>query len=409
MSRKLISAVDSAYTQRDDSLAQRNLRQHFITPNDFEGVATSLLYGSWDDKQMALAAALLNDRDRQDLATTMRYSDSIGKGAGYNLLLQNLVVEGYLEAARLLNEDASVAQQSLPRFLETDSGAADLKLQVSSALDMISTAYALQDMSSLFSDTIVAFSRARNAALSWLGSAGVEELPQSNSMDLRPVARSLFGEEDQLFSPLSIYDSVLADGTPYAQVQGRMANGLDTFLQFPESYRRDTLPEESGLTLARIVSEEDLANDSQSTDFSNIEAYVYHLGDETQLTFDQYSALDASSNVALVQSGMPAVDLSYFINNLLDAQTLNYEVLNTLQNAPRPRGLLGYEEMIRGMVSHLFRDAPSDEAINSVKVDGSREEHTSRVAGLLSQLKAVHLNSEIPTLSEWATFIEDVI
>jgi hypothetical protein len=65
--------------------------------------------------------------------------------------------------------------------------------------------------------------------------------------------------------------------------------------------------------------------------------------------------------------------------------------------------------MIRGLVSHLFRDPVSGETVDKAKVDGAREEHTSRIGGLLLQLKDTHLDSEVKVLKEWSEQIDIIL
>lgn len=422
-------------------------RRKFIDIGDYTDLASSIFFGTWDRDLVNQTAFVLEDDEIERLSKLLRASNSILKPGGVPLLLQSLVVEGYANAAyelqRLEDEDA---YSRLRDFLSsTDQRHYDIKRKVTSSLNLVAESYALLESLNLYGRSGYKKSLAYNNALSWLRSTGNSDIAQdSYLLSLRDYptnyeynnalsrTRSINDydiEQDGLLPFLKQYlpnyvskipkldesSSVLTDGTPYKYLQGLPPKGNGIYLTPRYTYgydvARELQPTSNNPNLATISNNANLATIqvSEETVSSPFEAYIIYVGPRQTITVEEYEQMPSASNVVVAQPGPPSSDLSYVINLNLDIQNRVYEAVNTVHLTPSPRGMIGYEEMIRGMVSHLFRDSVSVEAEDKAKVDGIRAEHTSRVGGLLVQLKDTHLDSEVLLLKEWSDIVDVLI
>jgi hypothetical protein len=379
-------------------------RRQFIDLEDYENLQESIVMGTWDEAPIDLSAFLLEDEEFNRFSTVLRWSSSIAKPGGLLLLLQNLVVEGFVKAAKALDQlPETVSFSSLREFLlSEDPSLTEVKLQVASSLELVAESYSLMEASGLIQDAGELKAKAFNNALYWLQASGEERLDEEHSLSIKPFVDDYLPNYAYSLPSFTRDSSVYAWGPFYSNLQGLPPRDSQTLLSFDSTYGYELQrQDDTDLRLATIANPDE--------EPSNMQAYVLHSGREDLITQEQYQELPSASNVVVAQQGDPVSNLSPRVNNYMTMQNAAYETVNTVHLTPSPRGLIGYEELIRGMVSHLFRDPVSEEAVDRAKVDGMREEHTSRVGGLLLQLKDTHLDSEVQVLKEWSDYVDIII
>lgn len=397
----------------DDYALFIQARRKLITPEDLRDLPERLLYGTYNKDALNLYAALLSDEDRRRLERIVGYVDSLAKPTGFHALLQALAVEGYVNSAMAIDAlPDELAFTPLQYILESkDSELSDLKQEIAENLYLASSAFGLQRNSDLLADAADSSARAYNASLHWLLSSNQTELPVQGPVDIRPFVATYLPDLSSFILYPSTDSAVDTGDSLFSFLQGRPPKNSLVFLNADSSVGY-TIPLQVMNSDGSAATDQTVATitppDDSSAATSGLTAQVAHPGTEEALTIEQYEALPESSNVVVTYQGDPAGNLTPQINSGVQQQHAAYSAVNTLYIAPSPRGVLGQEELIRGMVSHLFRDHTAEEVSNRAKTDGKREEHTSRVGGFLQQMKATHLDSEIATLKTWSDKVDNL-
>lgn len=123
--------------------------------------------------------------------------------------------------------------------------------------------------------------------------------------------------------------------------------------------------------------------------------------DKSTISREELQALSNHSNSQVTETGTPPADPQAQVKQLSNNLVEDYFNINVLNYSRVPRGSEADRWAAAGLSRHILKDSEYDSNFNKARVDGAREEQTGRVNGFLSQVRDVHVESEIPVLERW--------
>jgi hypothetical protein len=382
-----------------------NARRSFLSSKDVLDLNKKILMGIYSNEILTLLTqdTYVYNKIRANMVAAL----SILKPTGVILLLQALVVEGLYEAARhITNLPQDLGNVLLSDFQTGFSAYDSTKYYIAGFLALAGDAFKVMQIYSL-RDTDTDSRSMYALSIDWLKYTNTKSIPATQDPRL-----GRFFDLDELASDtyLSISDEYLTS------LQGYPARGANPIILSAPSYIgattatiTDVNKAYPSLTIAKVDIPTNNGQEGTITEAEAFKVYVAHPGLSNNLTFNEFLDLTEASNPIIIQDSAITDNPQSRTNNLYGEQVDYYTNLNNLHYSSRPRGSTSNKFRSTGKVPSDYRSATAEQQISKSKIDGARQEFTGRMNGLSSQIKDVHLDSEVSTLDKWINAIHQTL
>lgn len=423
-----IKQVLSAQSGSDLYSALTQARRYFITEADVNDFSLRILTGKYSEHLYPLFAAALPEREYDKLTVYKNNIKSILRPAGFNLLLNALVVEGYLKAANYISGlSDSLTSMALDDFLASEtlveahgrSIAANLATTYD-ALDFITTYRLFETVEN--PDTLLTF--IYNFTPPAIYSRDDTRLfTLFNTIDIDKNNRKVF--TDSLLKELSELgpvgqESITLSSSTTAKKVGLTATNYSSssspVIVFVTSQSTAT-PQDVALTTSTVsnfTSTSVVADVDSNQSIVAVALTGSRLANGSTINLNELTTLrsDSSPNVSVsntqvVEATVIPDGLSRQVNDYITDQSTNYYLYNYLTATSRPRGSVNSRYESQGVRPDAL-DTAQIESNFGYRQEGYLDEYAARMAGLTKQQKEVHINSELKVLEEWANSIKQI-
>lgn len=403
-------------------------RRDFITEADITNFSLRMLTGKYSDKAFPIFAATLSEKQYDKLAAYRSNLISVLRPVGFNLLLNALVVEGYLRAADYISGlPETMTSISLDDFLVNDNlrethgnSIASHLATTYDALDFIST-YNLFDvgqepsslLSFIYNWTPPAIYAKDNTRLFTL--FDTIDIDKNNR---RAYASSLLEELSQT-EPTGSQSITLQSSNTGRKVSlsaNNTTSASTPIIVFVTS-SATTTPSNviNSVSINNSPSTKTVIADADNTQSIAAVAVINSgLTDGSAITLDELIRLKSDqtlnvsvSNVQVVEGTVTPDGLDTQVNDVINEQTRNYYLYNYLTATYKPRGSINSRYEAQGVRPEVL-DTAQIESTFGYREEGYLDEYAARMSGLTKQQKEVHVDSELKVLKTWAESIKQI-
>ena len=424
-----IKQVLAATPGSDLYAALIQLRRGFITLGDVNSFSLRILTGKYSEALYPLFAAALSEAEYNKLAVYRSNIISVLRPAGFNLLLNSFIVEGYLKAADYISGlPDTLTAMSLDDFLDnkdlkqTHSGVIASHLATAyDALDFIQTynlysnigeeafnllafiyswtppavyakddtrLYTLFDTIDIDRNTQQVFTNNLLTELSQLQPIGAEylEVKASGNGSRLNITASNFTTTQ---APIIIF--VLSDTTAAPQVvSSTTTEGNNT------TAKTLIVDVNSNQSIAAFAATNTRLQDGDTVSLTTL----------TSMRSDDYPTV-STSNVQIIEGTIIPDGIATEVNELITEQAQRYYNYNYITASSRPRGSVAGRYEAQGVTPDVLDTAQIKNSFG-YRQEGYLDEYAGRMAGLAQQQKEVHINSELQVLKSWANSIKQI-
>jgi hypothetical protein len=396
-------------------------RQQLLLETD--KLALRVFLGEYEDFLFEVTTPLLTDFARESILKTLKACLSLTKPAGGLLVLQALVIEGYLLNIELLNsQPESVLGTSLDTFY-ADSTYSDLKYQLASNLALSYDAYSMQ---STWGSLYAASEKARGVkqlALYWLSGSDRSlvlstdltrinvsqwyEAPELNVAEAAETSDPQFLALQQ-HPPMGKTRLLKADkqfgnriNLQVTDILGNPVEGQVFPLYGPGSKGNLESTGAPGSYSLVLSSTNPVALVATNISGTPIELESYLSLQVASLSLDSNFSSDLFYSNVVPVFPQPADTTTADIESGFDDLLGTYDLLFGLQNTSNPRGSDGDVYLTNGLSEPGQQDYQTDLSAMRADIYGYRKETTARTLGLVSLLDSVHLQGAIQVFKDW--------
>lgn len=402
-------------------------RRNFLTESDVSNFSTRLLTGKYSKEVFPIFAAVLPKDQYDQLAVYKSNITSIFRPAGFNLLLNAIVVEGYLKSAVYISElPESVTSMSLDSFLSNETLKREHSNVIASNLASSYDAIDFVQTYNLYEES----TESSKALLGLIYNLSTEILPAdaptrlstlTNTFDINKDTRQIFTntllEELSQLPPtgratLSIQSSSTANKTSLTATNFTddqtpiIAFVVSSVTTAPKSYSEvpNTKTTFASKTLVTPVDSNEVLASVALTGSGFSEGALITLDELAKARSDSNVSV---SNVQVIENTIIPNSLKDEVIALITEQATKYFLYNFLTATSIPRGSEDARYEAQGVKPTVLSTAQIESTFG-YRQEGYIDEYAGRMAGLTKQHKEAHANSEVLVLKEWAEALKQI-